>query len=113
MGLLSRNAILQAKDGKTKDVDVPEWGGTVRVRTWTVAERNQFHDKSKAEEGLKTSAWLVALLAVDEAGAALFTLEDVIGLEKKSPRALDALVSGIFELNTGGKAAVEDAGKNS
>ena len=32
MSLLSKEAILAAQDLPSEDVEVPEWGGTVRVR---------------------------------------------------------------------------------
>ena len=32
LNLLSRDAILQAQDLPHEDVEVPEWGGMVRVR---------------------------------------------------------------------------------
>jgi hypothetical protein len=34
MTLLSKTAILCANDLQTEDVDVPEWGGAVRVRSF-------------------------------------------------------------------------------
>ena len=40
MTLLSKSAILCANDLQTEDVDVPEWGGTVRVRSFTGRERD-------------------------------------------------------------------------
>ena len=42
MTYLSRDAILQREDIKTEDVEVPEWGGTVRVRGMSGVERDAF-----------------------------------------------------------------------
>ena len=42
MTYLSRDAILQREDIKTEDVEVPEWGGTVRVRGMTGVQRDAF-----------------------------------------------------------------------
>lgn len=37
MPLLSKTAILAANDLQTKDIEVPEWGGAVRVRNQVAA----------------------------------------------------------------------------
>ena len=42
MTYLSRDTILQREDIKTEDVEVPEWGGTVRVRGMSGVERDAF-----------------------------------------------------------------------
>ena len=42
MTLLSKTAILCANDLQTEDVEVPEWGGAVRVRSFTGRERDAF-----------------------------------------------------------------------
>ena len=42
MSLLSKTAILTANDLQTEDVEVPEWGGAVRVRSFTGRERDAF-----------------------------------------------------------------------
>ena len=42
MTLLSKTAILAAQDLQTEDVEVPEWGGAVRVRSFTGRERDAF-----------------------------------------------------------------------
>jgi len=42
MSLLSKTAILAANDLKSEDIEVPEWGGAVRVRSFTGRERDAF-----------------------------------------------------------------------
>jgi len=39
---LNKEQILRADDLKTEEVDVPEWGGSVRVRVLTGTERDAF-----------------------------------------------------------------------
>lgn len=113
MALLSRDAILQAKDGRTKDVEVPAWGGAVRVRTWTIAERNHYQKRLDAKEDqLLLGAWLVATLVVDDSGRSIFTPQDIKELEKKDAEAVDLVTTAIFELNTPDKEAVAEAKKN-
>ena len=49
MTLLTKSAILAANDLKTQDVDVPEWGGAVRVRAFSGRERDAFEQAVKRE----------------------------------------------------------------
>lgn len=98
MALLSKEAILSANDRKFEDVQVPEWGGAVRVQTIPALE----HDKWVAENQktgvseLNFRIHYVALCCVDEAGNRLFDASDVKALGEKSSKAL----SRIFEVAT-------------
>ena len=119
MTYLSRDAILQREDIKTEDVDVPEWGGTVRVRGMSGVERDAFEagliqqpptngarrrkqaatQTNMANVRAKMCAWCI----VDENGARLFSDADVVALGAKSAAALDRIyevasaLSGITE----------------
>ncbi len=108
MSLLTREAILAADDRKTKDVKVPEWGGTVRVRALSGAERDAYEAslvriKSNGERQLTLAnarARLVFLATCDEAGDRLFTKEqDVNELGKKSAAALQRVWEAASELS--------------
>lgn len=113
MALLNREAILGNRDVQTKDIEVEAWGGSIRVRTMTVAERTEFTRKaSSGEDKVSVASWLVSLLAVDEAGNRLFKPEDVAELELKNFRAVDAVVAAILEVNGLNEKKVEEAGKN-
>lgn len=115
--LLNKEAILGVEDLKHEDVPVPAWGGAVRVRVMTGAERDEFRAAAAAGEGGvpmgKFSALLLAATAVDENGARLFMLEDVEALGEKSAEALDVLAAVAMRLNGLGGSAVSDAEKNS
>jgi len=97
--LLTKEQILSIDDLKTEDVDVPEWGGVVRVRSLTGAERDEFESsllvgKGKDREVNMTNARarMVYLTAVDDEGKRLFTSPtDIKALGKKNAAALDAL----------------------
>lgn len=95
-GLLSRTAILTANDLVTEDVEVPEWGGVVRIKTLSGAERDAFEGASIQGRGKSMKAnlknlraRLVVMAAVDENGKRLFEPYDVEELGKKSSAALD------------------------
>lgn len=111
MALLNRSAVLGAVDVKTKDIDVPEWGGAVRVRTMTLAERKEFARRAGEDEG-SVGAWLVAKLVVDEAGGAMFKEEDIAALEGRNWHAMQAVVAAILDVNGMSEKAADEAIKN-
>ena len=100
--LLSRDAILKASDLPTRDVSVSEWGGVVRVRMLTGAERDAF-EASFAGDGpgrfANMRARLVALCAVGPDGRRLFDEADVIALGAKSGAALNRVFLAAQELS--------------
>lgn len=96
MALLSRDDILNANDAVTEDIEVPEWGGTVRVRGLSGAERDRFEEslytgkgKTKRMTIQNVRARLVSWTVVDEKGRRIFNRGDVEALGKKSAAALD------------------------
>ena len=98
MGLLSRDDIFAADDLKYDEVEVPEWGGSVRVRGLTGTERDSFESslidaKRDAMKLDNVRAKLVAKCAVDENGARLFTDADVRELGRKSGIGLNRVSS--------------------
>jgi hypothetical protein len=117
MKLLNKKAILGADDLKHEDVEVPQWGGTVRVRMMTGAERDEFRTLIAAsEDGVaigRFSASLLAVTLVDEQGARLFTTEEIDHLAEKSAASIDKIAAVAMRLNGLGGAASEAATKNS
>ena len=120
MTLLTKSAILAANDLKTQDVDVPEWGGAVRVRAFSGRERDAFEasmvrgdGKDRKVDLTNMRARLVALSVVDEAGQRVFTDEEVDLLGAKSGAALDRVFAVAQELNGLSGADVEALAKNS
>lgn len=107
MGLLNKDSILAADDLKTEDVDVPEWGGSVRLRMLTGGERDKFeadsmktNKKGNPEMNLvNMRARLVALCAVDEGGKRMFGDSEVTKLGAKAATAINRLFDAARKLN--------------
>jgi len=95
--ILTKDQILQAEDIKTEEVDVPEWGGKVLVKTLSGKERDQLEASVITKPGERNldnlRAKIVALSVVDPTGKRLFTFVDAMGLGNKSARALDRVFS--------------------
>lgn len=128
MPYLGREDILEADDIEKREVEVPEWGGTVIVRGLTGEERDDFEaefaeydpDSSLIEvEGerqkinLKNArARLVARCVVDEDGGRVFSDDDVRRLAKKSGKALDRVYDVAQELSGIREADLEEMQEN-
>ena len=96
MTYLSRDDILKADDLHIEDVEVPEWGGIVRVCGLSGRERADFQISTIQLRGKETipvlsnlQAKLVARAIVDEDGHRMFTDQDITALGEKSSTTLE------------------------
>lgn len=119
MAVLSRSDVQQADDKKFEIVEVPEWGGSIRIRTMGGTERDQWEllaseatrtRKIKNKQGIRAS--LVALCCVDGDGQRIFTEADIVWLGEKSAKALDRVYDRAQELNKLNEDAIEETAKN-
>lgn len=103
MGIIGRDSILAAADLPRREVQVPEWGGSVYVRSMTGDERDAWEqwllDTKDGKRRIR--ARYCALVMVDGKGERLFsdTDQDVEALGKKSAAALDKVFSAALSLN--------------
>lgn len=107
--LLTAEEILAASDLATVDVEVPEWGGTVRLRQLSAGETITFSEAASGNKKLGTVK-LIAMSAVDESGNRLFTDKQVEALKSKSIKIFVKLQKIALELN--GFTEKEEALKN-
>lgn len=120
MAILTREAILKAKDLKVETVQVPEWGGDVIVSTMTGTARDRMEASIWNERRSDTDtnirnirAKLVAATVVDGDGKLLFGKDgDVVKLGEKSSKALDRIFSVAQKLNGIGDRDVREMEKN-
>lgn len=102
--LLDRDMILNASDMDIEAVPVPEWGGTVFVKTMCGFERDALEASisggSKGKTNLEDFRAKIAVATVcDREGNALFTRADIAALTKKSAAALDRIFTVARRLN--------------
>jgi hypothetical protein len=118
--ILTRDQILEANDLSTEEVEVPEWGGSVRVRTMTGADRDAFEaslvkvgsDGTRTADLTNMKAKLVALTVVNDNGFRMFEQGDVDRLATKSAAALERVFEVAQRINGLGPKAEEAAVKN-
>jgi hypothetical protein len=116
MSLLTKAQILAADDLPTREVDVPEWGGSIRIRMFTAAQRLALESEYKhaVDAGMiAPSNWRemhLVMAAVDEKGEPLFTDGDAAALGRKSGRAMARVFAEINAFNLG--EGLEQTAKN-
>jgi hypothetical protein len=117
---LSKDDIFKAEDLPTKDVDVPEWGGVVRVQALSGSARDEY-DASMLRAQPDGSvirmpgsrAKLASLCIVDADGVPMFNEFDVGRLGQKNGTALDRVVVAAAEVSALSKRSLDDLLGNS
>lgn len=111
--------ILGAPDLPVVELEVPEWGCWVRVRTLTAGERDNFeaeitmgNGKNARVNARNIRAKMVAATVVDEEGRPLFGLADVEALGQKSAKALDRIFGQAAALAGMRDADVQELAEN-
>lgn len=121
--LLSKEQILSKEDRKFEDVEVPEWGGSVRIAEMSGLARNRFEmSLLKYEKGAPVfddgevvqdlegyDVKLLAACIVDEEFKPLFTVEE---LGNKNGKIISRLQEVATRINAVAIDSVEEAAKN-
>jgi len=120
MTLLSKDQILGKDDRAHKDVEVPEWDGSIRLQAMSARERDSYEAEAylankeggvKAFENLR--ARLVAKCAVDDNGELVFkNPADVRALGNQSAAVINRLFDVCRSLNGLSASDVEELEKN-
>lgn len=125
MTLLNFDDIVASQDKEYQDVDVPEWGGTVRIATMSGEDRDRWElsmmqadDSSERGFKLNFDAYsrvrLVAMCLVDNNFSRIFTTtEEMDALAKKSGKVMDLLYDVAQRVNGITDSDIDDLEKNS
>lgn len=116
MPKLNKDKIIAADNPKLKEVEVPEWGGSVNIRVMTVGERDNYENdwivnKSRGVENFRTK--FLAMCLCDDDGNRLFSDAEVPMLSKKSAKVMSRLWQIAMDYNALTEADVEELAKNS
>ena len=115
MGLIDKLAIAAAEDLKSIEVEVPEWGGFVRLKEMSGSRVQQFWESCRDDKGqiIRTVVQpnLLKCSLVDAQDLPLFNDDDISVLMGKNAAVLMRLFDAAQKLN--GMGAPEAAVKNS
>ncbi|MCL1126708.1 hypothetical protein [Shewanella surugensis] len=116
MTLLSRESILKKADLSYENVDVPEWGGTVRVQELSGKQREEYELSMLVDGEYQSTDFKIKLLSrslVDEGGDLLFNSDDIEKLSGKSSIVVNRLFDVANKLSHISVETLEEAEKNS
>jgi len=108
MALLTKDQILKSDRKKSVDVDVKEWGGTVRLQELSASDRDLWENESfvlNAEgTGAKFNpkharARLVVRCLVDDQGRRMFSDDEVAAIGSLSASTIQKLFNAARKLN--------------
>ena len=119
--VLSKQDILQAKDVKIEQVEVPEWGGHVYVRSISALERGLIEEdaakfkesKGKGSFARTFTVKFASLALCDEKGKRLFDDKDIALLQEKNAAAISRIAEAAQRLSGFSQEDMEELEKNS
>lgn len=104
--ILTIDQIVNADDLQTKIVDVPAWGGSVKVRELTKQAQIQCRNMATNDEGvLDVDKLELALLCFAIIEPAL-TAEHIEILKTKNSHVIDEILDNVYNLNSMDKEAI-------
>lgn len=114
--LLGKNEIFAAQDRRYAVIPIEEWGGDVRLRSLTGAERDEFEASNTETKNGQSKpkfenfrARMCAMCIVDADGARLFTSRaDIAMLGGKAVSALQKIFNKCQEMNGMSNEDVEE-----
>lgn len=113
---LSRDEILAKSDFVVKELEVPEWGGMVFIRSFSGKIRDGFESSLSQNEKTRFvnfRARFAVNVLCDKDGKLLFSESDINLLSEKSGKALDRILDAGMELNGMKNKDMDEALKNS
>lgn len=98
MGKLSLDDIIRAPDIATKELDVPEWEGSVTITTFSLARRDQLLKKAMVNGAVQNDL-LVPMVIVHGMVEPRIDESKIDALKEKSFRVLERIAREIMDLN--------------
>jgi len=113
--MLSKDEIFACNDVRIEEVSVPEWGGTVYVKTITAKEQDAWSAEvtdQKKENKANFQASFLVMCICNESGELLFDRSDADMLGNKSAGALNKVFNVASGLNGLSPGDVKELEKN-
>jgi hypothetical protein len=94
--VLSAEEILNVLDIQEKEIDVPEWGTSLKLRAFTIDERDKVLSQCSEKDGTVDAKKLIRLLVVHGVVEPKLSLEIV---SKKSYLVVERIANEVMQLN--------------
>lgn len=117
MALIGKKDIEEASDFSYEDIEVKEWGGTLRTRSFTANERLAMISKYKGDKltGEQASEFycdVISTSVIDEDAKSVFSSDDTELLRDKDWNVLERVAQSILKFNGMLENDVEETAKN-
>lgn len=110
--VLGMDDILDAQDVKYDEVDVPEWGGVVRIGSLSAEDAMEFAETNEGPAQKTAGLRLVLRSLVDAEGNRIGDNDKVLqAFKKRNPAVIARIVKRVMKLNE--MDASSDVGKDS
>jgi hypothetical protein len=115
---LSKDAIFSVNDSDLVEFSVPEWDGTILLRSMSGKQRNDYEHWASTQSKAKVPDYrgirerLIINCVVDENGEQLFSESDIAKLSEKNSEVIDRIHTKCRVICGMDEDAVEDAVKN-
>jgi len=97
--ILTADDIFEVKDTRFLEIDVPEWGGSIRVAALSAGEMIDFVESNEGPSKKTAGIRLVIASLVDEQGNRIGKPEMIDKFRKKDTRVMNKIVDQLMELN--------------
>lgn len=118
MAILNREQILGITDMDVLTLEIPEWGGEIKVRPMNGSERSRYESsiysmtQGRSEALGAAKKWILSRVICDDDGKPLFNDRDANLLFDKSAKALSRIWEKVEELSGVKADDVADAEEN-
>ena len=114
--ILSADDIWAAKDIEEREVDVPQWGGAVRIKTFSKKQAEAMRKRATVKDRVGNesldNAMLEALLFTEGVIEPKFALDDYDRVQEKSAVAVGTVLKAIMDASGLSQLAVTEATKS-
>jgi len=118
--MLTKEEILKVSDLQTREINIPEWGGSIVMKTMTGEERDTWENRipirsSDKKVDIKEMKVRLLILCIRDPKdmTFMFTEKDVVSLNSKNSSVIDRLWQVASEMNGIGGKELEEIRKNS
>ena len=98
--MLTADQIKTAQDVKTEEIEVPEWGGSIKVKAFTLAKRNEvMNGATDVGTGKMDYEKFQVLSFIECCVDPKFAPADFTALKEKSAVVMDRIMKKIMDLS--------------